>query len=91
MLQEPKTLLLVNIYNHVINKRVNLILFLCKIVINFLVVRKATAILLDKSKRREYDDYLSSPRGICNDKFDLSGNNFFYNSFSTPMRRVLEQ
>ncbi|XP_014211063.1 dnaJ homolog subfamily C member 18 [Copidosoma floridanum] len=38
----------------------------------FISVRKATAILLDKEKRREYDSYLRSPRGFATDKFDLS-------------------
>ncbi|KAJ8675352.1 hypothetical protein QAD02_011138 [Eretmocerus hayati] len=38
----------------------------------FVAVRKATACLLDKGMRRDYDEYLRSPRGFCEDKFDLS-------------------
>ena len=85
MLQEPKMLSSVNIYSHVINKRVNLILFLYKIVIYFVVVRKATAVLLDKDKRREYDELGSSLRGFSNVKFDLSGNIFFTITFRHPL------
>lgn len=36
-------------------------------------LRKASAVLLDKEKREEYDNYLSSPHGIGKEKFDLSG------------------
>jgi len=38
----------------------------------FVSVRKATAVLLDKEKRKEYDEWLRSPRGFASDKFDLS-------------------
>ncbi|XP_014227904.1 dnaJ homolog subfamily C member 18-like [Trichogramma pretiosum] len=38
----------------------------------FIAVRKATAVLLDKERRKEYNEYLKSPYGFCEDKFDLS-------------------